>query len=267
MQRANNRHYDQIRPVRLVYDIFEYADGSVLLEIGKTKVLCAISITPGVPHFLRGKNQGWLTAGYSLLPTSTRVRVERESFGKRNDRSIEISRLIGRVLRSVMALDKIGEYTIYVDCDILQADGGTRTACITGACLALKVAQQRWLSNNTIKEPCITDDLVGMSAGIVEGHPLLDLDFIEDSNAQADFNFVFTKTGNLVEIQGTAEQEPISWDMLEHMKKLAHQGAQDMFACISSLTSLSASNVTIVPATYDDERIVVQSSSQYDKVV
>ncbi len=267
MQRANNRDYDQVRPLRIVYDIFEYADGSVLLEIGKTRVLCAVSIAPGVPHFLRGKNQGWLTAGYALLPTSTKTRVERESMGKRNDRSIEISRLIGRVLRSVTSLDNIGERTIYIDCDVMQADGGTRTASITGACLALKIAQQKWLSSGIIEQPVLTDDVAGISVGFVDGYTLLDLDFIEDSQAEADFNFIFTKTGNIVEIQGTAERNPIPWDTFDMMKKLAYQGAQDIFAHIAALSTVTAvrSNATIIPATYDDHDAFFKPSVRTDK--
>lgn len=265
MQRANNRSYDQVRPIRLVYDIFEYTDGSVLIEIGKTKVLCAVSITPGVPHFMRGKNQGWLTASYSLLPTSTRVRVERESAAKRSDRSVEISRLIGRVLRSVCFFEGIGERTVYIDCDVLQADGSTRTACITGASLALKLAQQRWLSQGIIKEPIMLDDLVGISAGLIDNELLVDLDFNEDSQAEADFNFVFNKVGEIVEIQGTAEKHPISWTILENMKKLAQQGANDMFACISSLTLVALASTTIIPATYNEDSKIARSALYPEK--
>lgn len=266
MQRANKRCYDQIRPIRLVYDIFEYTDGSVLLEIGKTKVLCAVSIALGVPHFLRGKNQGWLTASYALLPASTKNRAERDSMGKRNERAIEISRLIGRVIRSVCFFEDMSERTIYIDCDVLQADGSTRTACITAASLALKLAQQRWLYQGIIKEPIMLDDLAGVSVGLVDGEVLVDLDFNEDSQAEADFNFVFNKNGDIVEVQGTAEKHPISWTTLENMKILAHQGANDIFASISSLSSLTRTNVTIVPAKYDDnQKEIINSSRHLDK--
>jgi ribonuclease PH len=231
MRRPKKRTHDQIRPLHITTGIMEYPDGSVLLELGKTKVLCAVSLTHGVPLFLRNKKKWWLTASYALLPTSTQSRSERESIVKRNDRSVEISRLIGRALRSVLNLhDKSIEKTIHIDCDVIQADGGTRTACITGAFVALKIAEQRWLQSGLITEPMITDELAAISVGINDGIPLLDLDFAEDSTVQADFNFVLTRSGCIVEIQGSAEQKPIAAEQFNTMKILAYQGIQQIFS-------------------------------------
>jgi ribonuclease PH len=180
--------------------------------MGKTKVLCAVSLQQGVPHFLRGKKTGWLTAEYSLLPASTPIRTVREiTANKRNGRTIEISRVIGRALRSVVNLDPLGEQTIFIDCDVLQADGGTRTACITGAYLALKAAVAQWLHRGIISETILIDELAAISVGLAQDTVLLDLDFIEDSATEADFNFVLTRSGKIIELQGSAEKFPIKW--------------------------------------------------------
>lgn len=228
--RSGGRGLDQLRRLNITYDVFNYAAGSVLFELGNTKVLCAISMQQGVPHFLRGKKAGWLTAEYSLLPASTPIRTIRESTAnKRSGRNIEISRLIGRSLRSIVDLSHIGENTIFVDCDVLQADGGTRTACITGAFIALKAAVDKWIYNGIIKNSIIKDELAAVSVGITRGKSMLDLDFIEDSATQADFNFVLTRSGKIVEIQGAAEQSPISWDQYSVIKSLAIKGANDLF--------------------------------------
>ncbi len=229
MQRSYNRQVHELRPIRLVYNIFEYADGSTLFEIGKTRVVCAITLAAGVPHFLKGKQQGWLSASYSLLPASTKSRIERDSISKRNERSVEISRLIGRVLRTVVKLPLIGERTIYVDCDVLQADGGTRTACITAAGAALRMAQEKWLKNGLISEPLLVDDVAAVSIGTVDDIYLVDLDFSEDSRADADFNFVFTKSGKILEVQGTAERNAIPWQAVETMGTLAFNATQKLF--------------------------------------
>ncbi len=250
MKRAKNRACDQIRPLRITTGIMEYPDGSVLLELGKTKVLCAVSLTHGVPIFLRNKKKWWLTASYALLPTSTKSRIERESIARRNERSVEISRLIGRSLRSVIDLhDKSVEKTIHIDCDVIQADGGTRTACVTGAFIALKLAEQRWLQSGLIAEPMITDEIAAISVGIKDCTPLLDIDFSEDSTVQADFNFVLTRTGGVVEMQGSAEQSPITGDQFEAMQDLAREGVQQIFVFLDTeMLSFSTVNQSITKA-------------------
>lgn len=231
MQRSDGRRQDEVRPLRVVYDMYEHASASVLYEVGKTKVLCAISLQPGVPQFLRGCKTGWLTAHYAMLPTATPKRIEREiNLGKRNGRYVEISRLIGRSLRSALQLDALPDRTIIIDCDILQADGGTRTACITAAYLALKQAERRWLAHGTIEQSLVKYDVAAISVGIVNGIPVLDPSFIEDSSADGDFNFVLTRSGSIIEVQGTAEKDPLPSDTLFKMYDLAQIGAQHIFS-------------------------------------
>ncbi len=229
VSRAHGRAFDQIRPIKISYDVFEYAESSIFFELGRTKVLCAISVQNSVPPFLKGKKVGWLSAEYAMLPTSTHTRKDRETSFKQNGRSIEISRLIGRVLRSVVSLEYFGERTIVVDCDVVQADGGTRTACISGAYLALKIAVERWLASGKIAQTILKDDLAAISVGLRDDELLLDLDFAEDSCVDADFNFVLARSGDIVELQGCAEQKPISWHHVEKMRALAHKGVQDIF--------------------------------------
>lgn len=228
--RLDDRAPDELRHLKVTYDVFSYAAGSVLFEMGKTKVLCAVTLQNGVPHFLRGKRRGWLTAEYALLPTSTPIRTVREvTANKRNGRTIEISRLVGRSLRAVCNLQILGEQTVFIDCDVLQADGGTRTACITGSYLALKAAQAIWLEQNLIPCNFLKDELVAVSVGISNQGAFLDLDFAEDSSIDADFNFVLTRSGSVVEVQGSAEKDPLSWDAFERMKCFALKGASDVF--------------------------------------
>lgn len=229
--RSNNRAFDQLRPLKVSYGIYPYAAGSTLFEIGNTKILCSITIQNGVPHFLRGKKCGWLTAEYSLLPSATPVRTVREiTANKRSGRVIEISRLIGRALRSVTDLSVLGEQTIFVDCDVLQADGGTRVASITGAFLALRAAQEKWRLQGLLDgKALIKDELAAISVGLSNHGPLLDMDFAEDSMIDADYSFVLTRLGKIIEIQGCAERAPISWDQYDQMKMLANQGAQELF--------------------------------------
>ena len=228
--RADNRLLDELRPLKVTYDVFSYASGSTLLEMGNTKVLCSVTLQNGVPHFLRGRKTGWLTAEYSLLPASTPIRTVREvTANKRSGRTIEISRLIGRALRAVSNLDVLGEQTIFVDCDVLQADGGTRTACITGAYLALKAAQKSWKARGIINKSLLIDELAAVSVGLSRHGALLDMDFAEDSTIDADFNFVLTRSENIIEIQGSAEKAPVSWDNYENMRLLAVKGAQELF--------------------------------------
>ena len=239
--RVNNRAYDQIRPVQVAYDAFGYASGTVLFELGDTKVLCAISLNTGVPSFLKGSRTGWLTAEYAMLPTSTLQRTQREAITqKRSGRGTEISRLIGRALRAVTDLDIIGEKTITIDCDVLQADGGTRTAAISGAYLALREAEQRWLADKIISKPCIIGDVAAISVGMLEGVPMVDLDCIEDNNAQVDFNFMLTSVGDVIEIQGAVEHcAAISWNDFEAMRNLAVNGVRDLFSSLPSVPQIA----------------------------
>ncbi|MEX0940056.1 MAG: ribonuclease PH [Candidatus Babeliales bacterium] len=236
MQRSHNRAYNELRPLNLTCGISSHADGSVLFEIGNTKVLCTVSLTGQVPIFLRGRKKWWLTASYSLLPASTKNRIERESLSKRNERSIEISRLIGRSLRSVVDLsNKLSEKTVHIDCDVIQADGGTRTACITGSFIALKLAEQKWLQKGLLESPIITEEIAAISVGLLKNEILLDIDFAEDSNVKADFNFVLTRSGNVVEIQGSAEQEPVSWQQIVEMQEVADNGVKKLLAFIDQM--------------------------------
>jgi len=229
MIRAGGRSPNQLREVKITYDVYEYAAGSVLFEIGKTRVLCAVNLQQGVPAFLKGQKTGWLTAEYSMLPASTTIRTVRDdASGRRNGRAVEISRLIGRSLRSVVDLSFLGERTIVVDCDVLQADGGTRAASITGACLALARAVEHWIELKIIKETLLTDRLTAISVGITQGTALLDVDFAEDSTLDADFNFVFNAAGDIIEMQGSAERAAVSWPQFEAMRLLASQGAQQL---------------------------------------
>ncbi len=228
--RSGKREYNELRPLKVVYDVYSYTPGSVLFEMGNTKILCSVTLQNSVPHFLRGKRRGWLTAEYALLPASTPIRTVREvSANKRNGRTIEISRLIGRSLRAVANLAVLGESTIFIDCDVLQADGGTRTACITAAFMALKAAQQRLMSEGAIDAPLITDEIASISVGMGSTGPLLDMDFAEDSTIHADYNFVVTRSGKVIEVQGAAEHAPITWTDFEDMKNLAMKGASDIF--------------------------------------
>lgn len=228
--RFGGRAYNQVRPLTVSYDVYGYALASVLLQMGNTKVLCAITVQNNVPPFLRGKKQGWLTAEYNMLPSATQVRTTRESSSaNRNGRSIEISRLIGRSLRSIIDLSKLGEQTLLVDCDVLQADGGTRTACLTGSFLALEIAIKR-LQN--IKEEdrqhLIKDRLVALSAGVSGDQILLDIDAAEDTTIDADFNFVLTESDKIIEVQGTAEHHAIEWELFQKMCDIVRQGARDL---------------------------------------
>ncbi|HVX00369.1 MAG TPA: ribonuclease PH [Candidatus Babeliaceae bacterium] len=228
--RSSKRAYDELRELQVTYDILAYASGSTLFQLGNTKVLCAVTLQNGIPHFLRGKKTGWLTAEYSLLPASTPIRTIREiTANKRSGRTIEISRLIGRALRSVTNLSMLGEYTIFVDCDVLQADGGTRTASITGAYLALKAAQDKWKDEGVISNDIIIDELAAVSVGLGKNGILLDMDFAEDSAIDADFNFVLTRSNRIIEIQGCAEKVPLDWNDYEEIRVLALKGAKDMF--------------------------------------
>lgn len=237
MKRVDGREVNQIRELRLTTGIFEYAAGSVLFEIGKTKILCAVTLSEGVPHFLRGKGNGWLTAEYALLPASTTSRSPREfSSFKRSGRSVEISRIIGRSLRSVVNLNKFGEYTIAIDCDVLQADGGTRCAAICAAQAAMNLADRYWQEVQLIKQSIIKNQVAAISTGVYEGTALLDLSAFEDNNIDSDFNFVLTESDEIVEIQGTAETGTVAWSQFDLMRDLAQQGTQEIISFIKDKT-------------------------------
>lgn len=228
--RNDGRAFNEVRPLALIYDAFGFADASVLLSLGKTKVLVSVMMHNGVPPFLKGKGVGWLTAEYAMLPAATRIRGTRSSsLSQPNSRSVEISRLVGRSLRSVVDLSNFGERTITIDCDVLQADGGTRAACITAASFALRCAMDRWMKAGSIKEEFIKENLGAISVGIVDGELFLDLAQDEDNKAEADFNFVLTASGKIVEIQGTAEKNPMDWELFEQARLLAMEGVNNLF--------------------------------------
>lgn len=227
--RTSGRAFDELRPLEISYGMYGYAPGSVLISFGKTKVLCAVTLEQGVPAFLRGKGSGWLSAEYAMLPTATINRTQRESsVGTRNGRSVEISRLIGRVLRTVIDTTVLGERTIFIDCDVLQADGGTRSASITGAYAALVMAQSYWLSERIIKEAFLIDHVASVSIGILQS-PVLDPDYLEDSAGNGDFNVVMTKRGSLIEIQGGAEKKPLPQEVFDQVYTLAKKGIMEIF--------------------------------------
>jgi ribonuclease PH len=226
MTRNDGRRPDELRPLELVPDYLEQPHGSVLFSQGKTKVLCTASIQEGVPRWLYGKGRGWLTAEYSLLPASTGDRTEREaSRGKQGGRTVEIQRLIGRSIRAVTDFDALGERTLWVDCDVLQADGGTRCAAISGAYVAARRALDRFGLSKTL-----TGSVAAVSVGIVDGTPLLDLDYSEDSTAEVDMNVVMTGAGELIEVQATAERTPFSRASLDELLELAAAGIEELAA-------------------------------------
>jgi len=232
MTRADGRkENDQLRDINITRGFTKYAEGSVLIETGDTKVICNASVEDGVPYFLRGQNQGWVTAEYAMLPRATENRNVREaSKGKLSSRTQEIRRLIGRSLRSIVDLDLLGEQTIWIDCDVIQADGGTRTASITGAFIALVDALSYMIEQNSINEMPIKDFVAAVSVGIVEDELLLDLCYDEDSSAQVDMNLVMTESGEIIEIQGTGEQSPFTQSQLAELIKLGTVGIEKLVA-------------------------------------
>jgi ribonuclease PH len=229
MSRPSGRAADQMRTIVITRQYTKYAEGSVLIEFGDTKVLCTASVENRVPRFLRGLEQGWVTAEYGLLPRSTGTRTQREaSRGRQSGRTLEIQRLIGRSLRAVVDLSKLGEHTITVDCDVIQADGGTRTASISGGYVALVDALRHLQQEGLIAHnPCI-GQVASVSAGVYQGEVVLDLDYAEDSNADADMNFVMDANGDFIELQGTAEAQPITPDQLQQMMSYAHKGVREL---------------------------------------
>lgn len=230
MTRPSGRNFDQLRSVQITRAFTRHAEGSVLVEFGDTRVICTASTEPGVPRFLRGKGQGWLTAEYGMLPRSTNSRMAREAArGKQGGRTQEIQRLIGRSLRAAVDLEKLGENTITIDCDVIQADGGTRTAAITGSCVAMIDAFSYLQAQNKIYETPLRNMIASVSVGIYNGEPVLDLDYAEDSQAETDMNVVMNSDGGFIEIQGTAEGTAFEEFEFNAMLDLAKKGIAELF--------------------------------------
>ncbi len=227
--RTDRRATDQLRPVKLTPEFIPHAEGSVLIEIGATRVICTATIEDTVPSFQKGSGRGWITAEYSLLPRSTRQRTPRESArGRLTGRTQEIQRLIGRALRGIARLDALGERTITLDCDVIQADGGTRTAAITGAYVALGLACQKLVDLRILRSLPLADSVAATSVGLLDATPVLDLTYEEDSRAQVDMNVVATGSGRLVEVQATAETAPFTQEQLDQLLALARIGIKHL---------------------------------------
>ncbi len=228
--RPADRQNQQVRPIRLTRHFTKHAEGSVLVEFGDTRVLCTASVDDGVPRFLKGQGQGWITAEYGMLPRSTHSRMAREAAkGKQGGRTLEIQRLIARSLRAAVDLQALGDYTITLDCDVIQADGGTRTAAITGACVALADALNAMVTNGKLRSNPMKGMVAAISVGIVDGQPLCDLEYVEDSKAETDMNVVMLDDGRMIEVQGTAEGEPFSHQELLSLLELAKGGIATLF--------------------------------------
>lgn len=227
--RADGRKEKELRPIVITPSYIKHADGSVLIEVGDTRVICTAKLEDKVPPFLRNSGKGWITAEYAMLPSSSQIRISREAArGKIDGRTHEIQRLIGRSLRAIADLEKLGEKTVWIDCDVIQADGGTRTASITGAYVALVEAARRLARQGGIREGLIRDSVAAVSIGIVDGKTLLDLTYEEDSRAEVDMNFVMTGSGKFVEVQGTAESAPFTKKGLDRMAEVAQQGIREI---------------------------------------
>lgn len=241
--RPDGRSNNVMRPLKITHNFIDTAEGSVLIELGRTRVICNASIEEKVPPFMKDQNRGWVTAEYAMLPRATQQRTIRESSaGRVSGRTHEIQRLIGRSLRSVTNLELLGQRTFWIDCDVIQADGGTRTAAITGAFLCLADAVQAALKKGLIRKNPLRDYLAAVSVGVVNGEPVLDLSYAEDSTAEVDMNVVMTGSGALVEIQGTAEGAPFSLGTLDELMLLAREG-------ISGLIGRQKESVDITPGT------------------
>jgi ribonuclease PH len=227
--RTDGRKPRQLRPLTITPGYLKTADGSVLIEVGDTKVICTAKLEERVPQFLRNSGKGWITAEYGMLPGSSQVRIGREaSRGKVGGRTHEIQRLVGRSLRVIADLKRLGEKTIWVDCDVIQADGGTRTASITGAYVALREAVAAWLAKGILAADPIKDSVAAVSVGIIDGKVFLDLSYEEDSRADVDMNFVMTGSGKFVEVQGTAESAPFTGKQMERMTEIAQEGIREL---------------------------------------
>jgi len=223
------RKSNELRDIKITKDFIKFAEGSCLIEIGETKVITTASVEDGVPPFLRGKGKGWITAEYSMIPRSCKTRVQREaSKGKLGGRTHEIQRLIGRSMRSVADMSKIGERTIWMDCDVIQADGGTRCASITGSYISLVLALEKLREAGVIKDIPLSDYVAAVSVGIIDSKPMLDLDYDEDSSAEVDMNIIMTGSGRFIEVQGTAEREPFSTEDMNKLIALAKQGIGEL---------------------------------------
>lgn len=232
MKRLDGRLADELRKIRVTSNFLAHPAGSVLVEFGGTKVICAVSLESGVPGWMRaqGVPGGWVTSEYGMIPSSTHDRTQREaSRGKQGGRTMEIQRLIGRSFRSVINLEKLGQNTVYIDCDVIDADGGTRCASITGASIALQIAFKKLVADRVLSENPMTGNVAAVSVGIVRGEPVLDLCYEEDSGAEVDMNVVMTEAGKFVEIQGTAEEQPFSYSEMEKMLALAKGGLEKIF--------------------------------------
>ena len=231
INRPSQRAHNELRAVEIIRHYTKHAEGAVLIKFGDTHVLCTASVEEKVPGFLKGKNQGWVTAEYGMLPRSTGSRMDREAAkGKQSGRTQEIQRLIGRSLRAIIDLKKLGERSVHIDCDVIQADGGTRTASITGAYVALQDAVNTLMANGLITESPLKDSVAAISVGVYQGSPVLDLDYIEDSDCDTDMNVVMTGNGGFVEIQGTAEGAPFQRAEMETMLDLAAHGIKQLAA-------------------------------------
>ncbi|MEZ9523250.1 ribonuclease PH [Enterovibrio norvegicus] len=227
--RPSGREVGQIRPVTMTRHFTAHAEGSVLVEFGDTKVICTATVEEGVPRFLKGKGQGWITAEYGMLPRATHTRNRREAAnGKQGGRTMEIQRLIARSLRAAVNLDQLGDFTITVDCDVIQADGGTRTASISGASVAMADALNKLVAEGKLKANPMKGHVAAVSVGIFEGTPICDLEYLEDSAAETDMNVVMLEDGRMIEVQGTAEGEPFTADELNAMLSLANKGIEDI---------------------------------------
>lgn len=228
--RPSDRLADQMRPIKITRNYTKHAEGSVLIEFGDTKVLCNATVEEGVPRFLKGQGQGWVTAEYGMLPRATNSRNQREAArGKQTGRTMEIQRLIARSLRAAVDLKKLGEYTITLDCDVIQADGGTRTAAISGACVALVDALNNMVEQGKLKKSPLKSMVAAVSVGIVKQEALCDLEYVEDSAAETDMNVVMMDDGRMIEVQGTAEGEPFSHEELLALLALAKTGLDTIF--------------------------------------
>ncbi len=227
-ERADKRAFDQIRNTKITPNISPYAEGSALIEVGGTKVICTASVEDRVPFFLRNKGTGWVTAEYAMLPRATNTRTQRET-QKPQGRTQEIQRLIGRSLRAVVDMKILGERQIFLDCDVIQADGGTRCASITGAYVALALACRKLVKQGVVRTSPLISEVAAVSVGIIEATPILDLAYVEDSNAEVDMNIVCTGAGKFIEIQGTAEREPFSREEMDAMLGLAEKGINELF--------------------------------------
>jgi len=237
--RSDNRTPEQLRPVKITPDFISTAEGSALIEIGNTRVICTASVEEAVPGWMRNSGKGWVTSEYGMIPRSTLTRTPREAArGRQSGRSQEIQRLIGRSLRAVTDLTKLGERTVWIDCDVIQADGGTRTASITGSFVALALAVGKLVEAGTLGASPIRDYVAAISAGVVDGEVMLDLAYEEDSRAEVDMNFVMTGTGEIVEIQATAEHAPFDGAQLARMIELATKGVKDLIAKQKELVQL-----------------------------